>query len=245
MRELLLDVIRHVGSVVDFEYAKFTVTEEGTSFEAMDDDRTIILKGQAKQNVPELIGQFGMQRFPILQGFLNFANYRTDTATIKVKRKALEEGSAPEELVFADGNGQKSIYRFMSADLVPEQGRFVGTEWEVDIVPSRSKMQEFMQLAGILSSYEKYFLVAVQQGSLRFFIGDEDATTDRTSVTIKDDIEGELKGGMYWDSTMVSTILKLGLDENLKLKLTNKGAMMISMETPLAEYDFILPTRYK
>jgi hypothetical protein len=245
MREMLVDVLKHVGAIADFEYAKFIVKDH-TDIEAMDDERNIILKCRTKKHYPQLHGEFGMQRFPILKGFLDFANYKSDLATIEVKHKQFdEEDSAPEELVFRDENGQKSIYRFMAADLLPDQAKFVGADWVIDILANRTKMLEFTQLASILSHYEKYFLVSLKQGQLMFYIGEEDATTDRTSVTIANNIDVQLKAGMYFNSTIVSTLVKLGLDENLKLKFTNKGAMMLSMESEQADYDFILPAHYK
>lgn len=247
MREVLLDLIRHTGGLGFLDTVKVFGTADKTEIESMDNDRTVILKATLKTPVPDLVGEFGMTRFNILQGFLGFANYRTDSSSIRIKTKERAGGkTVPEELVFSDGQGQSSTYRFMSADLIPEQAKFLGTSWDVEVEPSRSKILEFIQMSSILNSIEHYFLVKTVDNSLRFYIGDEQAATDRACVIIEPDLKtGTLSGELYWDSVPIAPILKLGLDENVKLHFSNRGALQISMSSSLADYKFICPAKRK
>lgn len=245
MREILLDIVKHTGGLGFLDTVKIAGTKESTVVESMDNDRAVILKSKLLQPEPGLMGEFGMSRFNILKGYLDFANYRADDATLTVKRKDRNGKLTPEELVFKDSQGQTSIYRFMSSELIPEQAKFLGTNWDVSIEPTRSKIQEFSQLANILSSVENFFSVKTVDGALRFYIGEEDAATDRASLTMDTDVKGELKGDLYWPIQHVLSILKLGLDENLKLSFSNRGALQISMASPHAEYNFLLPARKK
>jgi len=186
-----------------------------------------------------------MARWPILKGFLNSPSYRTPNSQIKVKHEESDDGLVPEELIFYGENGQKSHYRFMSPDLIPEQAKFTGASWDIEIEPVRSNVLEFCQFSTILSSFEKYFLATTQDGHLKFFIGDEDATTDRSSVVMAENVEGQLKGDLYFETAMVASLLKMGIPENLKMKITSKGAMQIEMNSAYATYRFLIPARHR
>ena len=59
LRDVLLDIVKHTHSLGFIQAVKLESTDEGTSVEAMDDDRTVVLKGKLKNkldNVPGLIG---------------------------------------------------------------------------------------------------------------------------------------------------------------------------------------------
>ena len=245
MREVLLDIVKHTGGLGFLDTVKVTGDKKQTQIESMDNERTVILKAKLLAPEGELMGEFGMSRFNILQGYLNFANYKADGATIEVKRRDRNGKLTPDELVFKDEQGQSSSYRFMDAGLVPEQAKFLGATWDVSTTPSRSKIQEFSQLASVLSSVESLFLVKTTGSELRFHIGEEEASTDKAFLIMDPNVKGTIQGSLYWPIQQVLSILKLGLDENLKLDFTNKGACQITMTSPYAEYQFILPARRK
>lgn len=241
MRELLLDVIKHTQGLGFIDTVKVEGTDKATVFEAMESNKTVVLDAAALKPEPHLVGEFGMGRLNILQGYLNFANYKTDEAKISVTRRDRDDRKdVPEEIVFNDGNGQKSVYRFMSADMIP-YAKFKGTSWDVSVEPSNSKIKEFQELAGVLSGTEPYFLAKTVDGKLKFSIGEEGA--DRAEITIAEDIKGELKGDLYWPTSEVINILKLGINENPKIDITARGALQIRITSPYVEYKYILPAR--
>ena len=45
LRDVLLDIVKHTHSLGFIQAVKLESTDEGTSVEAMDDDRTVVLKG--------------------------------------------------------------------------------------------------------------------------------------------------------------------------------------------------------
>jgi hypothetical protein len=243
MRDILLDIIRHTGGLGFLDAVKVSGSEEATIIESMHADRTVILKAKLLKPSLDLVGDFGMGRFNILSGYLNFANFKADDATLTITRKDRDGKKVPEELQFKDVQGQSSVYRFMSADVIPEQAKFLGTTWDVEVEPSRSKIQEFSQLAGILSSVEPWFLVKVVDKQLRFYIGEEVSTSDRAFLIIETGIKGDLKSDIFWPIQEVLSIFKLGLEENMKVAFTGKGAMQIVMTSPYAEYTYLLPAR--
>jgi hypothetical protein len=243
MRDELLDIIRHTGGLGFFSEVKVNGTDDSTEIEAMHPDRTVILKAKLLQPSADLAGEFAMSRFNILSGYLNFANFKADDAEITIKRKDRVGKLYPEEMHFKDNQGQTAVYRFMNADMVPPVAKFLGTTWDVEVEPSRNKVQEFSQLAGILSSVEPWFLVKVVDKQLRFYIGEEGTTTDRSFLIIDPNVTGDLKSEIFWPISETLSIFKLGLDENMKVSFTSKGAMQITMSSPYAEYQYLLPAR--
>lgn len=246
MRETLLDIVKHTNGLGFIETVKITGTDKTTSIEAMDTDRTVIIK--AKLLAPEhaLLGEFGMSHLPLLQGLLNFPTYKGDNAVIDVKRRERNGKQVPEEITFKGEKGSSpASYRLMSSELIPEQAKFLGAQWDVEINPSRSKIQEFAALAGLYSSFENYFLVKTVDGNLNFYIGDESSSMHKAVLTIEEGVTGEIKGDLHWPINQVLSILKMGLDENLKLQFSGRGALQITMTSGQAEYHFILPARKK
>lgn len=245
MRETILDIVKHTGGLGFIEAVKITGDDDKTLIEAMDNERTVIVKGKLLNKLDELKGEFGMGHLALLQGLLNYPNFKTDEASITVKTRDRNGKQNPEEITFTDAQKQTASYRLMASELIPAQATFLGTNWDVEIDPSRSKIQEFSQLASLYNSFENYFLVKTVDNELRFYIGDEGSSMHKTFLTIATDVEGELKGDLHWPISQVLQILKLGLDENLKLQFSGRGALQITMTSGTAEYNFILPARKK
>ena len=208
MRETLLDIIRHTSGLGFLDTVKVIGNDKETAIESMAADRSVILKGTLTNPSKDLVGEFGMSRFNILSGYLNFANFKADDATLTIKRSKRDDKQVPEELQFKDIQGQIAVYRFMNADMIPAQAKFLGAKWDVVIEPTRSKIQEFQQIAGILGSVENHYLVKVVDKQLRFYIGgDEGSTSDKAFLIIDPNVEGELTGDLYWTIPETLSIL--------------------------------------
>jgi hypothetical protein len=251
MRETLQDIVRHTGGLNFIETVKITGSDSETLVEAMDNERTVIVKGKLLKSEPDLKGEFGMSHLPLLQGLVTNTMFKADGATISVKNRDRHGRSTPEEIVFTGANGKTGgSYRLMSSELIPEQAKFLGASWDVEVDPSASKLKELQALASIYSSFENYFMVKTVtndegKNELRFYIGDEGSSMHKAFLTIGDEVEGTLGGDLHWPIGSVLAILKLGAEENLKLQFSSRGALQISMTSPHAEYKFILPARKK
>lgn len=249
MRDILTDLIRHTDGLGFLDTVRVSGTDEETKFDAIDNDRTIIMKANTLVANKELRGDYGICRFGVLKGYLKFSGYRTDEATLKIKHRN-DENKNPEELIFSDGNGQKSVFRFMNADLLAPPSTFRGKEWDVSFVPEKSKIAEFSQLASILSSTEKFFLVKTTKNEdgthdLKFVIGEEGSTTDHTVVTMVKDCGGELKGELLWPIGQILALLNMGIEENVSVDIMSRGALRVTMETANIHYEYFLPARKK
>jgi hypothetical protein len=251
MRETLQDIVKHTNGLGFIETVKITGSGSETLVEAMDNDRTVIVKAKLLQAEPLLQGEFGMSNLALIQGLVNYPLYKAQDAKMSVKKRERNGKEVPEEIHFESADGKsKGAYRLMNSDLIPEQAKFLGTTWDVEVDPSTSKLKELQALAGLYGQFESFFMVKTvrnDDGSneLRFYIGDEGSSMHRAHLTVADDVEGNLGGDLHWPISQVLAILKLGAEENLKLQFSSRGALQITMTSASAEYKFILPARKK
>lgn len=251
MRETLQDIVKHTGGLgIKIDTVKITGTETDTVIEAMDNDRIVIIKGKLVNPEPNLVGEFGLSHLELLNGLVSSALYKGEGVEVEVKHRDRNGVSTPEEISFRNTNTKNAAsYRLMSKDLIPEQAKFLGTNWDVEISPSPSKLKELQALTSLYTSFEQHFMaktVKNEEGAneLRIYIGDEGSAMHRAYMTFAE-VDGDLTGDLYWGITPVMAILKLIADENPKIQFSSRGALQITAENSLATYRFILPARKK
>lgn len=241
MREYITDITKKIGGLGLVDTIKVTGTADETKIEAVDNDKTLIIKAKLTQAQPDLIGTFGISNLNTLGNLLNFASYKTDQATFSVKRRA--DGSCPEELEFRDVNGMGSNFRLMSGQLVAEQPVVAEIKWDVTFTPTKSKIAEFSQLASALSEFDQYFSVKTKDGSLVVAIGEEGSASHRGAMVLADEVDGELRGDLLWPINQFLSIMKLADGHDNTVSITSKGALQVKVTTGFAEYLYILPAR--
>ena len=85
MKDIILDIVKHTAGLGFIESAKVTSTDETTTIEAMDPDRTVILNAVTHNNVEEFNGEFGLGNLSFLNGVLGLNNYQEVETDIQVK----------------------------------------------------------------------------------------------------------------------------------------------------------------
>jgi hypothetical protein len=90
-------------------------------------------------------------------------------------------------------------------------------------------------------SEENCFQVKTEKDNLVFFFGD--ASTHAGSFTFQSNIDGKLKQAWSWPVTQVMSIL--ALDGNKTMRIADAGAMQITVDSGLVEYNYILPAQSK
>jgi len=243
MRDFITDISKKIGGLGFVETIKVTGTTDETKIEAIDADKTVIIKAKLATPQADLVGDFGISSLPLLSGLLNFSSYKTDGATFNVKRRDMNGKSVPEEFEFRDENGMGSNFRLMNGNLVPEQPVVADIKWDVTFVPNKSKLQEFSALAGLYSQFDQFFSVKTKDGNLVVAIGEEASTTHRASMVLVEGVTGELKGELLWPISQFLSILKMADGHDYTVGITSKGAMQVTVTTDFATYSYILPAR--
>lgn len=245
MRQIISDIVKHTGGLGFIEIVKVTGTKDETKVEAMDNDKTVIIKGALHSPVSEFEGEFGLTNLSLVKGLVDHPNFKADGATIEVIREInpSDDTEVPTEMIFTDNQSQTASYRFMSSQLVPSQAKFLGTAWDVSVSPSKSKIAEFASFASLYSSFENLFMVETRKGELRFNIGDQNGASHKTSIVMAKDVTGTMASGLYWPIAQVLSILKLSSEEEVTLNFSSKGALQISINSDTGRYDYILPAK--
>lgn len=243
MKDILTDIVAHTHSLGILPLVKITSDDNETIIESMAEDRSVILNAKTKSPIKEFKGVFGMPNLDKLNLHLKNPEYK-DGASITVVEANRNGVDIPVNLHFE--NSTKDFvndYRFMSTEIVNEKlktVKFKGASWNVEFEPTISAIHR-LKLQAQAHSEETVFQVTTDKEDLIFSFGD--AASHAGSFTFQPNISGKLKQAWSWPVLQVMSILNLDGDKNMKI--TDSGAMMISVDSGMAVYEYILPAQSK
>jgi hypothetical protein len=243
MKDYLKDIVQHTHGLGFIESAKIINEEGTTSLEAMDDDRTVIVQAKFKEQVPGLDGTFGLPNLSKLNVLLNIDEYK-ENANITVNSQERTGETVPFGLHFENANGDfKNDYRFMSREVVEEKlksVKFKGVQWDIEIQPNSANIARF-KMQSQANSDEVVFVAKTEGADLKFFFGD--SSTHAGNFVFETGVENKLTTGWSWPVAQVQSILNLPGD--ITMKFSDQGAAMITVDSGMATYDYILPAQSK
>ena len=239
MKDILQDVVAHTHALGFLSLVKVNAETE-TAIDAMAEDRSVILTATTHNPVSEFIGTFGMPNLDKLSLHLKNPEYK-DNAKLEVVQADRNGETVPTHIHFENASGDfENDYRFMNKAIIEEKlktVKFKGASWDVTFEPSMASMK----LQSAAHAEEPTFNVTTTDGNLVFSFGD--ASTHAGSFIFQHAVEGELSHTWSWPVAQVQSILNL--DGNITMSISNQGAMMITVDSGLAKYDYILPAQSK
>ena len=242
MKDILQDVVAHTHALNFLSLVKVT-NDEGTQIDSMADDCSIILSAQTHSPVAEFVGTFGMPNLDKLSLHLKNPEYK-DNAKIEVVQAERNGEMVPTHIHFENAAGDfQNDYRFMNKAIIEEKlktVKFKGANWNVTFQPSMASIAR-MKLMSAAHSEEPTFNVKTVDGNLVFSFGD--ASTHAGEFVFQHSVEGTLQHTWSWPVAQVQAIL--GLDGDITMSISDQGAMMISVDSGMAKYDYILPAQSK
>lgn len=243
MRDYLLDIVQHTHSLGFIDTVKITGDENDTTLDAMAEDRSVIVQAKFKAPLADFSGTFGMPNLNKLNILLNIPEYK-ENAEITINTQERNGETVPTGLHFENAAGDfKNDYRFMSAEIINEKMKtvkFKGVNWGVEIEPSVAAVQRFT-FQSQANSEETTFIAKTENGNLTFFFGDH--STHAGNFVFQHDVTGDLQRGWNWPVQQVLSILRLPGDT--VMKFSDEGAAMITVDSGIAEYNYILPAQSK
>ena len=243
MKDYLLDIVKHTYSLGFISLVKVTGTDETTTIEGLAEDRSVILQATTKTPVADFMGTFGMPNLDKLGVILRIPEY-AENANISINTQERNGEQVPVGIAFSNASGDfKNDYRFMASEIINEKLKTVkmrAVNWGIEFEPSVASIQRFKFMISA-NSEETTFIAKTDDGHLKFFFGDH--STHAGNFTFQHDITGTLKHGWHWPVQQVISIL--GLPGDAKMRFSDEGASMISIDSGLAEYDYILPAQQK
>ena len=243
MKDILTDIVTHTHSLGIIPLVKITGDSKETVIESMAEDRSVIINAKTKTPVKEFDGVFGMPNLDKLNLHLRNPEYK-ENAKIEVVKADRNGKEIPVSLHFENESGDfVDDYRFMNSEIINEKlktVKFKGATWDVEFEPTMAAVSR-LKLQAAAHSEENVFQVKTDNGNLVFSFGD--ASTHAGSFVFQTDVKTKLKQSWAWPVTQVMSILNLDGDKTMKI--ADAGAMMITVDSGLASYDYILPAQSK
>lgn len=242
MQDILKDLVGHTHSLGFLPLVKIT-SDKDTVIESMAEDRSVIVSAKTHKVVDEFDGVFGMPNLDKLAHHLKNPEYKegASIAVIKQQRNGVE---IPTSLHFENAAKDfRNDYRFMNSDIINEKlksVKFKGATWDIEFEPSVASIGR-LRLQAQAHSEETVFQVKTENGNLVFFFGD--ASTHAGSFVFQANVAGKLKQTWSWPVNQVMAIL--ALDGDKTMRIADAGAMQITVDSGLTEYNYILPAQSK
>jgi hypothetical protein len=243
MKDILQDLVAHTHALGFINLVKVTSDSEGTKFESMAEDRSVILTAETSSKMVDIEGVFGMTNLDKLALHLKNPEYDKDSK-IEVVEAERNGNTIPTHIHFENAAGDfQNDYRFMNAEIINEKlktVKFKGVNWDVTLEPSVASIQR-MKLQSAAHSEETTFNVKTDNGDLVFSFGDH--STHAGKFVFQPGVEGELKHAWAWPVAAIQAILSLNGDK--KMMIADAGALQITVNSGQAEYNYILPAQSK
>ena len=242
MKDILQDIVAHTHALGFLSLVKVT-SDTDTTVESMAEDRSVILTASTNNPVAEFTGTFGMPNLDKLSLHLKNPEYQKD-AKIDVIQADRNGETIPTHIHFENAAGDfENDYRFMNKAIIEEKlktVKFKGAQWNVEITPSMASIAR-MKLMSAAHSEEPTFNVKTTDGNLVFSFGD--ASTHAGEFVFQHEIGSTLAHTWSWPVAQVQAILNL--DGDATMSISDQGAMMISVDSGMVKYDYILPAQSK
>mgnify|MGYP001081224695 FL=1 len=244
MKDILQDIVAHTHSLGFLNLVKVTGGDD-TTIDSMADDRSVIMTAESTHSIAE--GTFGMPNLDKLALHLKNPEYQKD-AKIDVVQAERNGETMPTHIHFENNAGDfQNDYRFMNKAIIEEKlktVKFKGAQWNVEFAPSMASIAR-MKLMSAAHSEEPTFNVTTKDtggvADLVFSFGD--ASTHAGEFVFQNAVEGTLSHTWSWPVAAVQAILNLSGDTTMSI--SDQGAMMISVDSGIAKYDYILPAQSK
>jgi len=247
MKDILQDVVAHTHALGFLPLVKVTSEDGATSVDSMAEDRSVIMSGATHNAVNEFVGTFGMPNLDKLALHLKNPEYKTD-AKIEVVSAVRNGESVPTHIHFENAAGDfENDYRFMSKAIIEEKlktVKFKGAAWQVTFKPSVAAIAR-MRLMSAAHTEEPTFNVTtkVTGGVTDLVFSFGDASTHAGEFVFQNAVKGSLSHTWSWPVAAVQAILNLSGD--ITMSISDQCAMMISVDSGMAKYDYILPAQSK
>jgi hypothetical protein len=243
MKDILQDLVAHTHSLGFIPLVKISSTKTDTEIEAMAEDRSVIVNAKTKAPVADFDGIFGMPNLNKLDIHLKCPEYK-EKAKISVVTAQRNGVEIPTGLHFENELGDfENDYRFMNTEIINERlksVKFKGAKWDIEIEPSVASIQR-LKFQANAHSEESVFQVKSENDNLVFSFGD--ASTHAGEFVFASGVTGKLKQTWSWPVVQVMSILNLS--GNITMKIADVGAMQITVDSGIAEYNYILPAQSK
>ena len=244
LKDYVQDLVKNVISTGFFDKIKISASSTDILIEGMEKDKDVVLKGKFAKPLTDLNGNFGLSNLSLLSHIISDSEFSSDDSKLEVLYDKTDV-TLPTEMMYENKSKSYINYRFMSPKLIPDQPKFVEPKWDVVIKPTKSSIQQFGWAAAGLSAYEQYFTPSIENGDLKFFIGESGAANQRGGVVFATGRTEKFDSQHKWKISHMQAVLKLADSSDCEMSFSAKGAIQIKISTGVGEHKFIFPAKVK
>lgn len=241
VRSALLDIINHTFKLGVIEEVKVTIDNDKVFVQAKDTANTVVIQGaHTENNFGVSNGVMVITDLEILQGLLNFANFKSDKANISLEEKTMGETTFIHKIVFEDDQGQHFEHRLKNPEMAASYPKVVDQKWDVNFVPAPSKVKEFAYMANLFASRALKFEVHGDDDKVLFTVGGESGGT----LVMSEDVGKTLVTRVNFPTSVVLSAMKSTDGEAELSILDNKhGGLQMAIASELGTWKYIVPAQ--
>jgi hypothetical protein len=241
MKDQLNDLISHTQQLGFIDTLKVVGTATATTITANAEDRSVIVSGKFKGPNAEFIGTFGMPNLGKLKTILSFDDY-DEHATINMTRQMRNEEDCPVAIHFETKNKDfVNDYRLMTREIAEEKVKavkFAGATWNVEFEPKVVNIQRLKKQTSA-NAESPTFVTKTDGTNLKIHFGD--VSSHSANFVFESGIQGSLQRAWAWPVKQFLAIMDLAGDK--KIYISDQGAMKITVDSGIADYEYLLPAQ--
>lgn len=239
MKDYLVDIVKHTVGLGCFDNLRIDGTDKETKISSTEKERTVVLRAKLHGVITEFEGLFGVPNLPLLNTILNIPEYQNEDAKLTVERKTINGSEQPTSIKFENGAGDfKNEFRLMASNIIENIEpllKFNVTSWPTSFVPTVSAQQR-LKYQTSAHPEEKAVTFRVENGEVRAMMGD--GSSHNGSFVFHTGVDKKVKETIVVPVLVVNNVLTLSGDKTIHM---GGPGMMISVDSGLANYDYIIP----
>ena len=239
-KDFMQDICKYVVGTGFFEKIRVLADNKSTLVESFK-DKSIVFKGKTNE-VNGLTGEFGLSNLDLLKHICGDPEFGAKESQMTPEYVTRDGETDPGEFGYTNKSKTFITYRVMSKKLIPNQPKFIEPKWDVVVKPTKSSVSQFSWAAAGLASYEQYFIPKVVNGELKFFIGEDDAATQRGGVVFATDRTETFASPYKWKIQHLMGVLKVIDGCDCEMAFSAKG-IMVTLNTGVGSYRYIFPAK--
>lgn len=243
-KDTLQDLIQHTLNLGVIDLVKITGSDADTIVNATAEDRTVIMSSKFKSPILGFKGVFGMPNLQKLKTILSFSDEYDENAKITVTTQSRDGVDQPVAVHFENKTGDfVNDYRLMSKAIVEEKVKnvvFKGATWNVDFEPTIAGVLRLKKQSSVHTD-ESVFTTKIENSNLVVSFGDP--ATHSGNFVFQPNLSGTLSRSLEWPVKQFLSIMDLPGDKHVYI--SDQGVMKITVDSGIAEYEYLLPAQSK
>ena len=234
MRDYLIDIVKHTVPLGAFTNLRIDGSDSATEISATEAERLMVLRGKLHATVPDFV-----PNLPLLNTLLNIPEYTDEKAKYSVTRQQRDGEDQPVAIHLENSAGDfQNDFRLMASKIIDSTEpklKFNVNNWPIEFVPTVGSQQRLKYQTSAHPD-EKAVTFKIEGGNITAQLGD--ASSHNGSFTFHTGVDAKIKKTISVPVLYVNSVLALSGD-----KMIHMGdlGMMISVDSGIAKYDYILP----